>query len=487
MNKGKNAINDSKLGYILNKTILVILSVFTLYLVYLNILYAAGNKAIIYSLWVIPAVFVIYLVSFKLSIRPYLFFIIVFALAFAAKSAVTLMSDTRPVSDFNTFYNCAVRLVNGDKTFGHGFYFTSFAYQTGPVMYYAAIMKLFGTGLLPLKLVNCLFMAGSNAMIYLIARKISNDYTARFAALLYLLYPAPYFLAPVLTNQHFAACMFLLSLYILLEKRLNFVIRGISAGIIMSVGNVVRPLGIVITGAIVIWAAVECIRKKKLIKAILAMLLLAGYFLTGFGISSAVKMADINPEGLHNNYPLWKFVVGLNYNTLGTFSYDDQNKIFIIQDFKKRDDVSKQVIKERISISKGKLLTLLAKKQKIMWADFDTLRWGFYKKVDNKLEPTEKVKKYEPAILRIEKMYYILAFLLMLLGLVISIAGKKLKSGVLLISVILICYFAAHALIEIQVRYRYFALMLVFILAARGSELLMSGFYEYRKKYGLTN
>ncbi|HEX2926632.1 MAG TPA: hypothetical protein VHP38_10320 [Ruminiclostridium sp.] len=40
-------------------------------------------------------------------------------------------------------------------------------------------------------------------------------------------------------------------------------------------------------------------------------------------------------------------------------------------------------------------------------------------------------------------------------------------------------------MIEIQVRYRYFALMLVFILAAKGSELLMSACRKYRKKYKL--
>lgn len=475
---------NSKNRDVLNKTIIIILAAFTAYLLYLNFLYSAYNNALIYTLLVVPTVFIIYLLAYKINISPLAFFITIFVLAFISKGLIAITSDTLPISDFNTFYNCAVKLISGDKSFGHGFYFTSFAYQTGPVIYYSMIMKLFGTGLLPLKLVNCFFMAGSNSLIYLIARKISNDYTARFAALLYLLYPAPYFLAPVLTNQHFAACMFLLSIYLLLETRINFPLRSLIAGIILSLGNTVRPLGVVILGGVVIWAVTQSIRDKKLVRIGASVIMIAAYFLMSFTFSTIVKKADINPEGLNNNYPLWKFVVGFNYETKGTFSYPDQNEIFYIEDFEKRDEVSKRVIKERISISPAKMFNLINTKQKIMWSNFDTMKWGFYDKVDNHLVPSEILKKYELPILKTEKMYYIFAFVLMFVGLFLTLR-KKNETGIVLIASILGCYFAAHAIIEVQVRYRYFAIMLVFVLAAKGSELLMSGFHGYRKKYRL--
>ncbi len=470
----------------LNKTIIILLTAFTAYLLYLNFLYSVYNNAFIFALMVIPAVLIVYLVSYKINTSPLVFFVVIFLLAFAAKGLVAITSDALPISDFNTFYNCAVKLNNGDKSFGHGFYFKSFPYQTGPVIYYAIIMKLFGTGLLPLKLVNCFFMAGSNSLIYLIARKISNDYTARFVALLYLLYPAPFFLTPVLTNQHFAACMFMLSIYLLLETHINFAIRSVASGIFLSFGDAVRPLGVVILGGVVIWAVTQSIREKKLIRIVAAVVMIAAYFLMSFTFSSIVKKADINPEGLSNNYPLWKFVVGFNYETKGSFSYPDQNKIFYIQDFKQRNEVSKKVIKERISISPGKMLDLINTKQEIMWSYFDTMKWGFYDKENNTLVASETMKKYELPILKIEKMYYVLVFILMLAGLCLTLTRKKTGTGIMLIASIICCYFAAHALIEIQVRYRYFAMMLVFVLAAKGSELLMTGFYEYRKKYRLS-
>lgn len=478
-------LEDSLFGVVLSKIILFLLAIFTFYLIFLNISYSLQNNAIIYAILIIPLFAAIFFISFKVDISPLAFTISVFLLAVLFKGLIAVLIDTQPVSDFNTFYQCAIKLVNGDKTFGHTYYFTTWAYQTGPVIYYAVLIKIFGTGLLPLKLINCFFMAISNVLIYLIARKISNDYTARFVAVLYLLYPAPYFLASVLTNQHFAASMFLLSIYILLSEHMNFLVRGVIAGVIMSFGNAVRPLGVVIVIAAVIWGVIELIRTKKVFPVIMVAALLAGYLCVNFGISSIVKYYDINPEGLRNNYPLWKFVVGFNYNSRGQFSYADQDEIFMIENPEQRDAKSKQVIKERLSIGPGKLAGFLNTKQKIMWADFDTLRWAFYKQIDKSLTIPENLKKYEPHILRIEKVYYIFIFIFTFLGLGRLLWKKSINSGITFLSVLLLCYFGIHLLIEIQVRYRYFAVILLFILAAKGSELVFSRFHTYRRKYSL--
>lgn len=485
MTEYRRNLTESKFGIFLNKLIIAVLAIFTFYLLYLNFSYSLQNNALIYSLLVIPAFFVVCFLAYRLNISPLAFAVTIFLLAFLFKGILVVMSDTVPVSDFKNFYQCAIKLIHGDKSFGHGFYFKTWAYQTGPVIYYAAIMKLLGTSLLPLELVNCFFMAGTNMLIYLVARKISNDYTARLAALLYLLYPAPYFLAPVLTNQHFAAFMFVLAIYILLNDGMNLLLRGVTAGLIMSVGNAIRPLGMVILGGTILWGLLEAIRLKKPARIGMIALLAASYLLLNLGLSAAVKGADINPEGLKNNFPLWKFVIGFNYSTQGRFSYEDQNNLFYIEDMEKRDTAAKQVIKERLSIGPRKLINLLDTKQRIMWADFDTIRWGFYTQADNQMVPAENVEKYEPGILRTEKVYYVLAFILMFIGLTLAFLGRKTNSGMLLLALLLLCYFGAHLFIEIQVRYRYFALVLVFILAAKGGELVMSAFYKYRRKYSL--
>lgn len=475
--------DNTKFGAILSKIFILILAVFTLYLIYLNFWCSLEYNALIYAIIVIPVFAVVYLIVYKINISPLAFAVTILVLAFLSKGLFALLVDTKPVSDFDIFYQDAIKLLNGDKSFGQTFYFKSWAYQTGPVIYYSAIMKLFGTGILSLKLVNCFFMAGTNVLIYLIARMVSSEYTAKFIAFLYLLYPAPYFLTAVLTNQHFAAFMFLAAIYIILSERLNFLFRGVFAGLLMSVGNAVRPLGIVIIGAAIIWGIVEIIRRKEVAKISMVVLLVITYLLVNFGFSTMVKRADINPEGLANNFPLWKFVVGFNYDTKGQFSYEDVNKIFNIQDLNQRNTVSKQVIRERLSIEPQKLVNLLHTKQIAMWAGFDTLRWEFYQQIDGKLLPSKELEKIEPVILRIEKVYYIFVFVLMVLGLSKVFANKRVQSEVTLLSILLLCFFGAHVLIEIQVRYRYFAVILVFILAAKGSELLFYKHNEHRKLY----
>ncbi|HEY5585388.1 MAG TPA: hypothetical protein VIK78_12990 [Ruminiclostridium sp.] len=472
---------DTKFGVILSKTVILILAVFSIYLLYLNFWCSVQYNALIYAIIVIPVFAVIFLIAYKMNISPLAFAITILVLAFLSKGIFAALVDTQPVSDFNTFYQCAIKLINGDKSFGHTFYFKSWAYQTGPIIYYSAIMKFFGTGLLPLKLVNCFFMAGTNAFIYLIARKVSNDYTARFVALLYLIYPAPYFLTSVLTNQHFAACMFLAAIYILFIEKLNFILKVLLAGVLLSVGNAVRPLGLVIIIALVMWGIVELIRHKKVAKIGMVVLLVGIYLLVNFGIATMVKRTDVNPEGLSNNYPLWKFVIGFNNDSKGQFSYEDQDKIFYIQDSTQRNNVSMQVIKERLSIGLPKLASLINIKQRIMWAELDTLRWEFYQKIDDKMILPQGFEKIEFGILRIEKVYYLLVFILMILGLCRVFLNKRVKPEVLLLSMLLLCYFGVHILIEVQTRYRYFAVILMFVLAAKGSELLFNNFKTYRE------
>lgn len=466
-----------------SRIIILILAIFVSYIIFLNIVYSAYTNALIYLVIIVPVFAVVLFLSAKINILPLPYAIMVFLMAFLIKGVFAFLVNTQPVSDFKMFYDYAVSLAHGNNGLGQSFYFRTWAYQTGPVIYYAAIIKLFGTGLLPLKLVNCFFMAGSNMFIYLIARKVSNDFTARFVALLYLIYPAPYLLTSVLTNQHFAACMFLAAIYVIFNERMNILLRGILAGLLLSLGNAVRPLGLVIIIGAVLWSLIEAIRSKKPAVLVLTALLTAVYLTANLGLSATVRQTGINSEGLENNFPLWKFVVGLNQQSKGLFSYDDQNKIFYIKDFSKRNETAIKTIKERISVEPHKMAAFFGEKISIMWAEYDTLMWEFYVKTDDKLKVPDKIQKIEPIIQKTEKIFYIFIFVLLLFGLVRTLIDQKIRSEILLLSIILLCYLGIHVLIEIQVRYRYFAVMLVFILAAKGSEILFASFKKYKANY----
>ena len=66
--------------------------------------------------------------------------------------------------------------------------------------YEALVLTLFGPGQLPLQIMNALWMAGTGCLVYLLALEFLPRSAAQRIALLYAVYPAPYFLAAVLTK-----------------------------------------------------------------------------------------------------------------------------------------------------------------------------------------------------------------------------------------------------------------------------------------------
>ena len=100
------------------------------------------------------------------------------------------------------------------------------------------------------------------------------------------------------------------------------------------------------------------------------------YFTVNIALSAGIAMGGINENGLRNNYPLWKFVVGLNQDTTGRYSNEDVRQIYAIPNEWERDRVSENVIRERLS-DPVKIAVLMVNKSTIMWVQDDTLSWGF--------------------------------------------------------------------------------------------------------------
>ena len=136
-------------------------------------------------------------------------------------------------------------------------YFYNWAYQTGFVAYEALVVKVFGPGLLPLQLLNALWMAGTGCLVYAIARRFLSEPAAMTASLLYALYPAPYFLAAALTNQHIAAFFYYLGIWLLVRQKKLARRWAALAGFCLAVGNLMRPLGAVVIVALLCWTLVR--------------------------------------------------------------------------------------------------------------------------------------------------------------------------------------------------------------------------------------
>lgn len=164
-----------------------------------------------------------------------------FTLRLAIALGVVFLFGAQPVQDFKTMYDAACQLARGSREYLQTDYFYNWAYQTGFVAYEALVVRLFGEGLLPLQVLNAVWMAGTGCLVYGIARRFLPETGAMAASLLYALYPGPYFLAAVLTNQHIAVFFFYLGFWLLARREKPSPGGAVLAGLCLAVGNVMRP------------------------------------------------------------------------------------------------------------------------------------------------------------------------------------------------------------------------------------------------------
>lgn len=469
-----------------------------LYVSFLLVL--SGNDFFLNNLvlYLLPAISVFLFAFVLVAVSTFdgrVFAVVLFCCSLACKVVLVANLNTPQTSDFLMFYNAAQAVANGDFSLLQSVYFKNWGYNTGIVLYEAAWIKLFGNSLFPMMLANCAYIAGVNVFVYLMAKLYTKEKYARIAAVLYLFYPASYFLASVLTNQHIANLLTIAGLYcfarLFQQARLGIsFIKPAFAGLFLALGNVMRPIGIICIAAIIVFHLlfVMSMRREKCDSQVMqatkiTALTVLVYFTVNIVLSAGIAMGGINENGLRNNYPLWKFVVGLNQDTTGRYSNEDVRQIYAIPNEWERDRVSENVIRERLS-DPVKIAVLMVNKSNIMWVQDDTLSWGFgYLKGGTIVRPgfTIPFDVLASNILHFDTLFRYLIFGLVWIGLFVSFRRREaLKIGYILPLLAAMAYMGIHLAIEIQARYRDFAMVCLFILAAEGVHQLEAWYVNRR-------
>lgn len=442
-----------------------------------NLVYLVQNKA---TLYIVPLeLFCICLGIFlcMVKVNKRTFTILLFVAAFCLKAFVAVYYNAPQKSDFDVIYNAALKLSQGDFSFSNTNYFRLWSYQTGIVAYYALFLKL-GLNIIALKLVNCLFIAGVNVLIYRIASKLVNEKCSRFISIMYLIYPATFFLCSVLTNQHISNFFILLGVYYFIYRKTQSVRNIILPSVSVALGNAMRPQGIVILAAFMVYAILEIVSKNQIKKvkintAVNIACFLIVYLLLGKCMSLATQISGVNQNGLENDFPLYKVVVGLNEKTAGCYSNEDAVELVTIKDKKARNEKSIKMIEERLSDRK-RVIALMVNKYKKMWVIMDdSIDWGFKYINDGKLEFLGRHAAYEDfkiRIQRIEKVFYCFIFFMAAIGIFAEVRKKEYTKGFIPLVLIVATNFGVYWFIEIQPRYRDFQMIFVFLLAAIGLE-----------------
>ena len=417
--------------------------------------------------------------------RPALFGVLLVLVSFGLKALFVLLVKTQQYSDFQLLYETTVQIAENRPRYLEQPYFFIWAYQTGFPAMMSVFLRLPGANIHTLVLINCLFMAVSNLFVYLTARLFSSEKIARLIALLFMIYPLNLGLCTVYTNQHPADLLYWAGIYLLLKKAAGKMIRYIMAGVLFALGNAVRPEGIVIIAAIIIWMVLYnprmrvpdepgAVRRRIWARAVTVIVV----FLLGTQIISQVFIiSGLNPSGLKNEFPLYKFAVGLNQETGGAYSKEDADLLFSSAYYQQHPDLrnekTAQIIKDRLLVPQEQLMNLWNNKIHTFWvynASYPALtgmQESSYLRCGQFSIEAGRLKN----LMRLTDMLLMsMIFALCAVSAFSAVRAGQSEPRQFFLSALFLAVFFIYLLIEVQMRYRLFVMPAVFLLSAAALE-----------------
>ena len=405
--------------------------------------------------------------------------IILFITSIVIRLIVVLLLNFPQLTDFSILLEAAKSFAKGNFDFQNTSYFTTWTYQTGFVIYEGLVLKLFNNVLI-LKLLNIIYSSTLVVLIYQIGKKICTEKSARMASLLYMFFPFSIYMNTILANHHIATFLTYIGIFLLLKENKKLK-HYILAAILISFGNIMRPEGTIIVFAFILYEIFKL--QKGKIKQIIkyTSVFVVVYLVIGVSASLIITQTGINKQGLKNNNPEWKFVLGFNYDSCGY--YNEEDTIYLSDRKKERE-----VIKERILVNPIKMTQLMTCKIDNFWLQSDiSVKHNMYitKKI-NILGMKINFMDIEKIFITFNKLLYLLTLFTCLTGVIYN-RKKIIKSSAFFFIILMIVTFGVYLLIEIQPRYAYFIQVSIFILSTYGYDMLLNKvkaiYKNIKKKY----
>ena len=385
-------------------------------------------------------------------------------------------------SDFKALFAASQRLLAGDYSFLDNPYFKMWSYQLPFVVWEAGLQKILYSYWI-IRISNVLLTAGSVCILYRILKDMIRPEAAQLSMLALIICPLIGSMSVVLTNQVPGAFFLLLGGWILLSRdcgKLGFWRYPLS-GITLQIGNLLRPEGILVLAAVLVYGLFRLIREKGKRRPLLLGLacLFACYGLLGAGVDFAVSKT-VTPYGIRNNFPEWKFVCGLNAGTRGMYSQEDWD--LLAETFEnglatdETKELADQMIRERLHQPADKMLKLVKDKLYVIWDSY-ALDQAFYYKFHE--YPDSVISQNDRRIDNTERALFTISALLALAG-IVSL-WKRYTNGVFFYAV-LFAAFCAFLLVEVQPRYLYFPLINLYACGGIGLDYLFTVIENRRDK-----
>jgi len=379
----------------------------------------------------------------------------VLGLALVLRVGWVLVVRTPPVQDYLSLHQASIAFAQGVANFAtSNRYLANYPYMLGFVLYQGSVIKLFGNSLLLLQLLNSLFSVITIYFVGKISRQLYGERAQILALLMMTVYVPNVVATSVLTNDILAVMFFMAAIWLLIARPLTWR-TGLAIGLLMFLGNFIRPLATIILLAVTLYAVLIALpthrHKYRYLLGLISLLLTFG--VATVGSNMVVQAAKLTPQSIVTTNTAWKLAVGLNSKTDGKWNEADYAVVAAGKTAAERTKLSQKLLKQRLA-QPEKLPGLMAKKFAIMWADIDTMTsWG--------TKQTRISAIIVDALCIIQRAMYVIITVLVSLTLL-----KRPRVAANLIMILLIGYILIHFGIEIQTRYRYFAMPLMVILAS---------------------
>lgn len=411
--------------------------------------------------------FAIIFLGFKFNIKK--FPLVIFLFSFIIRLIVVFFIKTPLESDFLEIYKASQSILNNDYSFVANSYFSTWSYQIGFAFVQSLFLRIFNSAMF-LKIINCLISATITLLIYLISKEFSDEKSSKISSIIYAIMPFTITYVTILTNQYLSSLLIYLAIYLIIAKKIkiNLILKYVIVGILLAIANLIRPESIIPLFSIILFMILT-MNKKNIKSNILNIITTIGtYFCMSLLISSIFISSGIAPDGLKNNDPYWKFVLGFNHDTGGRYSDADVGNI---------GDKEKEieVIKERVFTSPIKLAKLFINKIRTFWLN-TTLSWSLihlYEKSILIFGYSINISSIIPIFENINSYIMFGLYIFLILGVYKYVNKKDYNKNILLIITQVFVTFGVYLLIEVQPRYAYHIQISVAVLASLGiSELI---------------
>lgn len=396
-------------------------------------------------------------------------------------SVWNIIAKTIPVSDYAVLINGAKSVLNGTfskLSFNPQNYFYFYNFQIGYTLYLSLLMKIFGSSLVTLKIIEILVLSISNLLVYILVSKIYSKKAGLISAIIYgtLLFNIGG--SSIINNQHISTFFILISLYLLTKDNK---IAYILCSLFLAISYILRSSSIIFVIAIICYYIWKLLKsgfhdyKKQVINI---FMICAVFF-------SFLKVFDFTIQNVHlvpnsaisANAKYFKFLLGIQDSGMtGTITtsaektqiyYDLKNYNF---DYDKYNKDTKEYLIQKYEKDKRATITHILNKMYMFTSYPDNqIDFAITKNIGNRTLYFIKYYGYAQ---------YVLIIILSFISIIISLREiSNVKDNYdILFKIIFIGFFLCHMFIEVQTRYRYDQYLILAILSSSALEYILNKF-----------